>query len=140
MQEPGAIMALDVGERRIGVAVADPIAKIAHPLTTIENNEMVFSTIKDLIINQRIKTVVLGLPRDQEGQETQQTQSVREFAKRLEEELGIEVNFQDESVTSITAEEALKGLNKPYSKEDIDRYAAAYILEDYLQVAQKEHA
>lgn len=132
MADTQSIMALDVGEKRIGVAIADPIAKIASPHRTISNNEHVFDQLRELIADQHVGTVVVGLPRGLEGQETAQTQTIRDFNEKLQQELNLKTVFQDEAVTSVIAEEKLKELGKPYAKEDIDMYAAAQILEDYL--------
>lgn len=132
MADTQSIMALDVGEKRIGVAIASPIAKIANPHKTITNDEHIFDQLKGLIADQHVGTVVVGLPRGLEGQETAQTQTIRNFNEKLQQQLKLQTVFQDEAVTSVIAEEKLKELGKPYSKEDIDMYAAAQILEDYL--------
>lgn len=136
MQNPQAIMALDVGEKRIGVAIADPIARIAHPLTTLPHDSDVLDRIAEMIANQKVGTVVVGLPRGLDGQETAQTKVVREFNQTLQTKLGIMTTLQDEALTSVMAEEELKNSKKPYSKEDIDSYAAAHILQDYLTSSQ----
>lgn len=133
------ILALDVGERRIGVALANPIARIAQPLLTIQNDAQTFEHIEELLAEHQIGTIVVGLPRGLEGQETGQTTYVRQFNQQLEKKIGVKTVFQDETITSVMAEEDLKRLKKAYSKEDIDMYAAAHILQDYLdQTPEKE--
>lgn len=126
------IIGLDVGERRIGAAIGDSAIRIASPLTTIIVDGNEFTAISDIIREQSADKIVVGLPRNQSGEETAQSQYARSFAAKLNE-LGFDVVFQDESVTSVQAEEYLKQSGKPYAKEDIDARAAAIILSDYLE-------
>lgn len=125
------LLALDVGGARIGVAVASSIARIAHPLTTLNYSETVVDEIGQIIKDEGVGILVVGLPRNLSGQETGQTASVQEFAKKLES-LGLPINFQDEAVTSAKAEAELQARGKPYTKADIDALAATYILDDFL--------
>lgn len=127
-----AILALDVGEVRVGVALANPIARIASPLTTLQNNEQLIDGINKLVQENQVGTVVVGLPRGLEGQETAQTEKIRQFNAELQEKTGLTTVLQDEAVTSVLAEDHLKKTKKTYTKEDIDMYAAAQILQDYL--------
>lgn len=126
------ILALDVGGARIGVAVASSIARIAHPLTTLEMSPDIVEQLRTIIDQEGIGTIVVGLPRNLSGQETAQTASVQEFAKQLEP-LSLPLHFQDEAVTSAQAEAELQARGKPYAKGDIDALAATYILDDFLQ-------
>ena len=127
-----AFLGIDVGEKRVGIAwtAADP--QVAVPLTTLHADERVVDQIKALADQKEANTVVVGLPRNQQGEETAQTKAVRQFADRLSE-AGLHVVFQDESLTSHIAEESLKEHGKPYAKEDVDKLAATYILRDYLE-------
>ncbi|MDR1032574.1 MAG: Holliday junction resolvase RuvX [Candidatus Nomurabacteria bacterium] len=125
-------MALDVGEKRIGVALADGAVRIAIPFGFIEVDGHELEEINHVIVQEDIDTLVVGLPRNSGGEETAQTEYVRKFAKNLE----LSVNnlvFQDESLTSVEAEKRLKSYGKPYSKGDIDTEAAVIILQDYLE-------
>lgn len=126
------ILALDVGERRIGVARAHVDAPFPSPLTTLANPETFIEDIVHLTHNEDAAAVVIGLPRDLKGNETAQTRHVSEFGKKLEAELTIPVYWTDEAVTSVQAEATLKAYGKPYAKEDIDALAATYILEDFV--------
>lgn len=127
-----AIIALDVGAKRIGVASANPIARIAHPLTTLEHTEDILAKIEELAAKERAAIVVIGLPRGMQGQETDQTRIVEAFGAEVEKKLSLPIYWQDEAVTSHKAEEELVNRGKPYSKGDIDALAATYILEDFL--------
>ncbi len=126
------ILALDVGERKIGVARANPIARIAEPLTTLTNTPEFFSQLQALISEHEVTELVVGLPRGLEGQETAQTAYVRSFVDELGSTLRIPVHFQDEALTSVNAKQILDAKKKQYTKEDIDAVAATLILDDYL--------
>lgn len=125
-------MALDVGEKRIGVAMADTAVLIAFPHSTIQVDGTEYATIASLIQNEKIDTVVVGYPRSQSGSQTQQTTAIEAFTMKLKS-TGVVCAYQDESVTSIQAEQRLKAQKKPYSKGDIDAMAATIILQDYLE-------
>jgi putative Holliday junction resolvase len=126
------ILALDVGDVRIGVAMADAELKFANPLTTLTNDEHIWDALGALIQENQVQTVVVGLPRSLQGHDTAQTQICRLFAQSLSERLQIGVVLQDEAATSVKAEAELRSRKKPYEKADIDALAATYILEDYL--------
>jgi putative Holliday junction resolvase len=126
------IISLDVGEKRIGVAIADDMVKIAVPYTTIEVDGSELVVIADLVIQQDARLLVVGYPRNQQGEATAQTRYVESFAELLED-FGPKIVFQDESLTSVIAEQRLIAQKKPYTKGDIDAQAAAIILQDYLE-------
>lgn len=134
------VIGLDVGERRIGVALASLAARIPSPLLTIDRAETldVVNVIEELVIKHDVQIVVVGLPRGLEGQETAQTKTVRDFAEELKKRLNITVELQDEAGTSILAEEELGLKNKSFNKADVDKLAAAYILQDWLSGATVE--
>ena len=123
------ILSLDVGERRVGVAMANVVARFANPLTTLNNSDDIWLDIAKLIADHDIETVVVGLPRNLSGDDTAQTRYARAFAEKIN---GVKIAFQDEALTSVKAEDELKIRGKPYEKGDIDALAATYILEDYL--------
>ncbi len=126
------ILALDVGGTRIGLAVASTIARIAHPFLTILNSDTVIDDLRDVIKREAIDILVVGLPRNLEGQETAQTAVARAFAEQLAV-LGLPLHLQDEAATSVKAKAELESRGKPYLKGDIDALAATYILDDFLQ-------
>lgn len=129
------ILALDVGSKRIGVAIANTMARIARPLTTIDAESDVDQQLQQIVQIEAVAAFVVGLPRGLDGQETAQTASVRQFADRLQH-FDLPIHFQDEAVTSRKAEAELKGRGKPYAKADIDALAATYILDDFLVTTQ----
>lgn len=131
------VLALDVGDVRIGVARANRVARIAEPLVTLAaQDETVLASIAELTRQHEVDTIVVGLPRDMRGEETAQTQKVYDFADKLKTTVSIPIVFQDESLTSVKAEESLKSAKKGYTKEDVDALAAAFILEDYLATSE----
>ena len=127
------IVALDVGSQRIGVASANSIAQIATPLVTLPNTDSVVSAIASLLADESATTLVVGLPRNLNGEDTAQTQAVRQFVEMLKPAISVPVVFQDEALSSRKAEDELIARGKPFSKGDIDALAATYILEDYMQ-------
>jgi putative holliday junction resolvase len=125
------ILSLDVGERRVGVAIASVIAKLPRPLTTLDNTDVIWAQIDALASEHDVETIVVGLPRNLSGDDTAQTLYVRTFAEKLAK---YTVVLQDEALTSQKAEKELNSRGKPFAKGDIDALAATYILEDYLTV------
>ncbi len=133
----GVVIGLDVGEKRIGVAIGDRDTKIARPSNPLRNDEAVISNIGDLMSEHKTSVLVLGLPRDMNGSETDQSKYIRDFANRLTVKLNPNVIFQDESLTSVIAEQNLR-LGKDFSEVmlrdgTLDSAAAALILSDYLE-------
>lgn len=132
MSSGQTIIALDVGEKRIGVAQADTAIGIAVPYDTIEVDGSEVETILRFVISSGASKIIVGYPRNQSGEPTAQT----EFVERFVEKISItdaEIIFQDESLTSVLAEQQLKNYKKPYTKSDIDMVAASLILTDYLE-------
>lgn len=126
------ILALDVGERRIGVASAHAVARFPGPLKTIDMSANTVATVQQLVQEQAAGLIVVGLPRNLSGLDTDQTRYVRAFAAQLEA-AGLKTAWQDEALTSKKAEQELQSRGKPYARGDIDALAATYILEDYLR-------
>ena len=111
------IIGLDVGTKRIGVARADSTVKIAVPIGFIEVDGTEFDQILKIARQNSTNSFVIGLPRSLQGEETAQSRYTRLFAKKLKERLNeAKIAFQDESLTSIEAENRLKKSKKPYEK------------------------
>lgn len=125
-------MALDIGDSRIGVARGSAIARMAEGLVTLEVDGHEVEALKSLVKEHDIDYLVVGLPRNQSGDETEQTKKTYFRAEQFSEELELQMSYQDESLTSVNAEKLLKLRNKPYHKSDIDRVAAELILQDFL--------
>lgn len=126
------IVALDVGEQRIGVALASVRARLPLPFKTLHNGSDIWAQLTSLLDEEEIVKIIIGLPRNMHSQDTAQTKQVREFAKQLRIHTDLPVVFQDEAVTSVKAKQELDSRARPYTKADIDALAATYILEDYF--------
>ncbi len=128
-----SLVALDVGEKRIGVAHTPPDTLIAFPFTTLQNDDEFWAMFTHLIDSQKVAILVVGLPRGLSGQETAQTESIYKFCAELKKHTNLPVHLQDEAATSIKAREALEQTGKPYEKEAVDALAASYILQDFIE-------
>lgn len=132
MDNKRVYLGLDVGTRRIGVALGDSIGRIAQPVSVVKVDGSEAAQLKLLLQDNDITDIVVGRPRNQSGDATQQTHLVEEFTHTVLAQFGLPIHWQDESVTSVIAEERLKSYKKPYSKGDIDAEAASIILQDFL--------
>lgn len=126
-------LGLDIGEKRIGVALADDVVRIAVAYDTIPMDEASFrGDIASLVTGHNIGVIIIGYPRNQSGEVTAQTSYVEQKARELAD-IDAKVVFQDESLTSVLAEERLQSRRGAYSKGDVDSEAATIILQDYLE-------
>jgi putative pre-16S rRNA nuclease len=136
-----SLLALDVGAKRIGVAIAGADVRFARPLTTLEHAPDIFAKITTLVAEHNAVTLVVGLPRGLDGQATPQTQSVEAFVDELRGHIQLPIVWQDEALTSVKAEAELasrKNKQNAYNKADVDALAATYILEDFIAEHPKE--
>ena len=131
MASKQVFLGLDVGTKRIGVALGDSVSRIAQPLPTVNAEES--GKIQDCLREYEVTDVVVGRPRNQAGDVTAQTALVEAFIAEVFQAENLPIHWQDESITSVMAEERLKSSKKPYTKADIDAEAAAIILQDYLE-------
>lgn len=129
-------LGLDVGERRIGVAIADELGMIASPLMMIERRQGDLVAIRDLARARDVDRLVIGLPTGMSGREGPQAATVRAFATELLAvvDSGLRIEFWDERLTTAVAERALRdqGMRRNRRKGDVDAIAAAVILQGYL--------
>lgn len=128
------LLGLDIGERRIGVALSDEMGMIASPLMTIQTSGNVAGEVRALIDRYGIKRIVVGLPISLSGREGQQAKTVRAVADDLAKQLEIEIVYSDERMSSSVAEQALisQKTRRDKRKQHIDNMAAAVILQGYL--------
>src|SRR6185436_16833218 len=116
-----------------GVAIANTVSRLPRGLETIDRTQSdVFARIRQLVDTNQAEIIVVGLPRDMKGAETAQTAAVRQFTQDLGRAVDQPIEFTDEAVTSLTAEDRLKTTGKPFDKADIDMQSAVIILEDWL--------
>ncbi len=126
-----SVIAIDYGNKRVGIARASVVARLPETLVTLENNSNLMSSIQNIIDKEDVSVVVVGLPRSLEGSDTEQTKKTRNFIEQLRE-LAVEVVEQDEAVTSEHAISELQQSKNKFVKSDVDQLAALYILEDYF--------
>lgn len=139
------VLAVDFGERRIGIALSDPTRTIASPLTTLprkEGKRPPWPQIRQIVEEQEVDALVVGLPLTLEGEESDWTREVRAFGADAERRLGLPVAWIDERMTSVLAERAVRGMGLKKSdreqKERVDAAAAAMILRAYLEQGGRE--
>jgi len=132
------IVALDVGDRTIGVAASDELGITANPVRTIRRGASVKADLREveaLLLGLEASKVVVGIPLDAEGNEGPQAAKVKDFSERLAKRLRIPVIYWDERFSTAEAEETLieMGASRARRRKVIDKMAAAVILESYLR-------
>lgn len=127
----GRILAVDFGEKRIGLATSDASGRLATPRVTLrrKSDDAVLDELARFAAQEEIAVAVFGIPRSPEGVESPIAGRIRSFAAKFERKTGLPVHFHEETLTS---NEAARRLPPGASKEDLDREAAAVLLEDYL--------
>ena len=129
------VICLDVGRKRIGVAVTDPLDITAQGVETIwtKGMERDIARVKEICEQYQTNRLLLGLPRNMDNSLGFQAEYSQEFGKRLVEE-GYEVRYQDERLTSASAERVLieGGVRREKRKDHIDKLAACYILQTFM--------
>jgi putative holliday junction resolvase len=140
----GPVLGLDFGERRIGVALSDPERRLASGLTTLDRRLRpdYLKALEEIIHREKAAAIVVGYPlrTDGENKPGGKTGAVDAFAAELRECFGLPVYLEDESFTSLLAAESLRRRRRKKrkpgdwmrAKAEIDRVAACYILQDYL--------
>ena len=131
------ILALDLGEKRIGVAVSDELLMTAQGLCVLSSKGTVkdLEQVGDLIRNQAVSTIVLGFPRNMDGSIGPMAEKVREFGRLLQEQnAAIPVEYWDERLTTAGAQRMLIGadISRMKRRQVVDKVAAVLILQGYL--------
>ncbi|MGB9823627.1 MAG: Holliday junction resolvase RuvX [Candidatus Hydrothermia bacterium] len=138
------ILAIDYGRKRIGLARSDELCTIAIPLEALDNSNSTLEQIVKIVKETGIKKILIGIPRRISGEEGELAEEIREFARSLEEKLqSVKIIFWDESLTSKEAEKIFiqKYKRLPVRQRDkkvVDSYAAAIMLEEYLNAIKGE--
>lgn len=129
-------LALDIGTKRIGVAISDPLNITAQGLGTIEqkNQKDTLDRIRSFFEKYEIGKIIVGLPLNMNGEKGDSAKSAEEFARLVEEELSIPVELVDERLTTMQGEKLLleADISRKKRKNSIDRIAAQLILQAYL--------
>jgi putative holliday junction resolvase len=131
-----AIAALDLGKRRIGIAIADDAGRAVHPIGALERRSVVrdLELIRARLVEFEVSQVVVGLPLNMDGSSGPAARAAEAFADRLHQACGLPVELFDERLTSFEAEERLKDLSgkRARDKGTVDAVAASIILEGWL--------
>lgn len=134
------ILALDVGEKRIGVAISDLSQSLARSLKVVQrgSRQEDFAAVARLVEEYEVEKVVVGYPRSLDGMAGAQAQRVERYAVGLAESLTVPVLLWDERFSTVSAERLMReaGLRSKKKRERIDAVAAAVILQDYLDSRQ----
>ena len=129
------LLALDVGKKRIGIAISDPMQLTARPHLTIQRSKNSPAEIAKIAAELEAEKILIGLPLHLNGTEGEQAKETRSFASKLAQHLSeIQIEFVDERLTTVEAEERLADRRGSWRKKrnQIDSYAAASILQNYL--------
>lgn len=130
------ILGLDVGRRRIGVAVSDELGWTAQPVTVIDNLETndVLEAVAELVREYGTGTIVVGLPRRTDGSYGPEAEYVRAFGEQIKQKTKATVEYQDERFSTVEAERTLisSGLRRDRRRRVVDQVAAGLILQAYL--------
>jgi len=131
------ILALDVGEKRIGIAVSDPLGITAQGLSVLirQNLEADLARLQDVAREYQVQEIVVGLPRHMDGRPGKQTDAILDLARTLGEALGVPVTTWDERLTTMEAERVLieADLSRRRRRRVVDQVAAVLILQSYLE-------
>ena len=135
--ESGRVLALDVGRKRIGLAVSDELGITAQGIETLERTRIRedLAKLKDIATRWNVQALLVGHPLHMSGRHSRQSQYTSEFAERLRAHLRLPVLFWDERLTSAEAQRMLRegGATLEKRKRAVDRLAAVLLLESYLQ-------
>lgn len=130
------VMGIDLGDARIGIAMSDMMKIIANGYETYKriDEETDLKHIAELISSNDVDTVVFGLPLNMDGTSGNRVETTREFADKLSQLVGARIAFQDERLTTVTAERMLisADVRRDKRKQVIDKIAATIILQTYL--------
>lgn len=135
------IMGLDFGSKTVGVAISDPLLLTAQGIEIIRRKEenklrQTLARIEELIVEYDVEEIVLGLPKHMNNTEGVRVELTREFQEKLERRTGLPVTLWDERLTTAAADRAMMeaGIRREERKEHVDRIAACFILQGYLDL------
>jgi putative Holliday junction resolvase len=134
--EAGRTLALDFGDRRIGIALSDPLGLAASPLMTLERTSWArdFDRIRDLVRENEVRRIVVGLPLDMDGGKGARARLTESFMDRLRGATGLPVIPWDERLTTVQAERILLSgdVSRARRRQVVDQVAAVIVLQAYL--------
>lgn len=138
---PGRVMALDLGSKRIGVAISDPTRTIAQSYGVVKrkSREEDFARYQQIMAEQKVTLLVVGLPTTSEGGDSDTAVWIRDYIAEFRLLCEVPIQFWDESFTTVKAEESLRqrGKRGKKARQQVDAVAAAFILQSYLDAHQR---
>ena len=130
------ILAIDYGKKRTGLAVTDPLQLIANGLTTVETKNLE-AFLLDYLKREQVERIIVGLPKQMNGQESDNMKNITPFVNRLKKLIDIPVEFYDERFTSVLAHQTMlaSGIGKKarQNKALVDEISATIILQSYME-------
>lgn len=135
------ILGLDVGQKTVGVAISDPLGFTAQGITTIRRTKKSedIEAVKRICDEYSVETIVIGLPKNMDGSIGFAGEKIQEFSELLKEVVDLEIVFWDERLTTVAAHRAMleADLSRGKRKKIVDKVAATYILQGYLDRISK---
>ena len=135
--EPGRVLAIDLGDRRMGLAISDPLRLTAQGLPTVErrNRREDMNYLDALARRKDVAVIIVGNPINMDGSAGPQSMAASEFASKLEKHLKLEVRLWDERLTSVEASRVLReaGVAPQQRAKSVDQVAAVLLLENFLE-------
>jgi putative Holliday junction resolvase len=132
------VLGLDLGAKRIGLAISDAEGSIAFPMETLqhESRAQVFAALREVIREREVQRVVVGLPLHMDGRAGPEAEAAKKFARDLEKATGLRVDIIDERWTTVEAERSLRATGRKGRKRRavVDSVAASILLRTYLEL------
>ena len=128
------ILGIDYGEKRVGLAISDPLGYTAQALGYVINDTNCITAIKQKVKEYDVQLIILGLPLNKDGEDSPKCKYVREFADSLKKDLSLDIKFWDErfSTVAVTRHLIEADVSRKKRKEVVDTQAAVFILQGYL--------
>jgi len=130
------ILAIDHGDKRMGIAASDPLGMMAHPLEFIPSEPFdgFLVRLKEILAERETEQIIVGMPRNMDGSIGPQALKVEDFVAVLKKSVTVPVRTWDERLTTVVAEDKLReaGVNMRDAKKKVDASAAAVMLQDYM--------
>jgi len=129
-------LGLDIGDKRIGIALSDPLGILASPLTIIDRRDerLDIEAITNIVNQHQVQQIIVGLPRSMNGSIGKQAEKVQAFTQRLCQHTEVPVEFRDERLSTVSAKRLMQAASHKKTRKKIrdDAIAAALILQGYL--------
>lgn len=134
------IMALDAGDKRVGVAISDPLGFTAQGLTVLDNNSQVLAEVSNLCREYKVEKILVGLPKNMNNTIGPRAERALEFAAQVASATGLPVAMEDERLTTVAANRVLLAadLSRRKRRKTVDKLAATFILQSYLDRGKKD--